>query len=748
MTRSSAGNARTWQGLKIDESLDQDDIRSITSQRIRDDNLNRQPRYPYEPAFRALESAKKATSFKEIDIVTDAETLTQLLSFITGTPSARRAKESFRLELTSVRNTLFIHPSHKPGSSQAGPPSKKVRHDPRASVPDWAADVLGHASTHEPKLPYSGGHYRLVRYRFGHVVLAVRVKVDFAYEHRKDSARLQADPLRGVQPQFMPRQQGDVAQVWRTTVKAQGMGTKPGSAGVASVRYAWQDPKERMRALLPGLWFSRTPFVIDCTVGYPDLRVRAAALVNSRKWYPSYERGYQGSLRRLAGLLRHLRERTREMGGGVVLIADPVQVCFVLLKPVISKPALPEELVMKFWGADAEREERERQAEMDRDSTPEQEQSDLTDLSDTPSLPPESDIANVGLSQPQDSQAGAETSPSRVAGGSPVRAERQIAQGIDPVKMVKDWNKSVDNPVRQSVEGDGPIYENGNGNGDDAQYDADASFDGYRSSSQGSVMFGESAHEPGCEGADAVLNDLVLQMNTAQVAPHDGDGRMAAVARSRGTEVLRGQHSLLMADRHLTAGMHTSDDDGEWPPRPPSALHGRITNAVSASHGGSGARDYLASRPNSPFTPNPPTPLGPSDFDEDWNIIDRQRRNRDQMEADSSDEDGIPAARRVPDPGRRFGGHLDLTASGRARLSEPNAGWRRRYRYEADSDEDATSPEGEEDDSEASTSILAASQGSGQGSVLGNHAITSGYSAPRHSSESRESDEYDPAHEF
>lgn len=721
LTRAVAGNTRTWRGLKIDISLDQEDIRSITSQKIRDDHLNRQPRYPYEPTFRALESAEQVTSFKEIDIVTDADTLTQLLSFITGPSSARHAKESFRLELASVRNTLFIHPSHKPGSSQAGPPPKKARRDPRVSAPDWAADVLGHVGTHAPKLPYSGGHYRLVRYRFGNVVLAVRVKVDFVYEHRKDSQRADVDPLKDIQPNFIPRQDGDVAQVWRTAVKRQGLGTKPAGAGVATVRYSWQDqdPKERMRALLPRLWFSRTPFVVDCQVGpHPDLVVREVALVNSRRWYPSYERGYQNSLRRLAGLLRHLKERTREMGGNIVLIADPVQVCFVLLKPVIHKPALPEELVLKFWGSDAEREERERQAEMDRASTPEQEQSDLTDLSDTPSLPPGSDIANIPSSQQMRSQAGAEATSSAIAGGSPTRADRQRAQGIDPVKMVKDWNKSVANPVRQSVEGEDAAYDNENG--DDSQYDADASFDGNRSSSQGSVMVGESADEPGHEGADTVLNELSLHMNTAGVVQADDD-RIAATARHGDSELLQGQHSLLMADRHLTEGMHTSDDDGEWPPRPRTGLHGRITNAVQTSGQGTtlldpesrpspGEDDHPTSRSLSSFESNPPTPPGPSDYDDDGNLIDRNLRNRDHhTEADSSDEDAAPRARRrALDPAHQYGGPHDLTASGRARLSEPNAAWRRRRPRveEADSSDDSrddTTSQQEEDDPEDAT---------------------------------------------
>lgn len=769
LTRIHAGNARTWRGLTIDTSLDQDNIRSITSQTIRDDNLNRQPRYPYEPTFRALESAQKATSFKDIDIVTDAETLTQLLSFIMGTSSARRVKESFRLELTTVRNTLIVHPSHKPGSSKAGPPPKKVRHDPRVSVPDWAAGVLGNIGTRAARLPYSGGHYRLVRYRFGSVVLAVRVKVDFVYEHRKDSRRAGADPLRDVRPEFMPREEGDVAQVWRTTVREQGLGTKPAGAGVASVRYMWQDPKARMRALLPQLWFSRSPFVIDCQVSYPDLLVKEVALVNSRQWYPSYERGYQNSLRRLAGLLKHLQERTREMGGNIVLIADPVQVCFVLLKPVINKPALPEELVLKFWGPDTEKEERERQAEMARDSTPEQEQSDLTDLSDTPSLPPGSDMANVGRSKRNRSQANAEGTSSGIAGGSPTRAERQLAEGIDPVQMVEDWNESVDNPVQQSVEDDGAGNEVDNE--DDVQYDADASLDGHRSSSpQDSVMVGESAHEPGCEGTDAVLNSLALQMNRPGVT-QESDDRMTAVARSGGTEVLQGQHSLLMADRHLTEGMHTSDDDGEWPPRPRTELHGRITNAVqdtdqaAASHD-SEARGQDSQSPRSPtsFDPNPPTPPGPSDYDIDLdgNIARRYQGNRETMMTDSSDEDAAPPWRRVARPVHRSSRRRGLTAAGRPALSEPNAAWRRRHRAEPSPDDDsqATESQGAQDETEDATSNCAAGQENGKegqeshqsshGGTSDDSATTNGASSdsPRENGSQNRGAEYDPAHPF
>ncbi|KAJ0114996.1 geranylgeranyl pyrophosphate synthetase [Diaporthe amygdali] len=573
------GNTRTWRNLKIGTSLDQDDIRCKISKEIRDDNLTRQPRYPYEPTFRALEQTQKFHSFKEIDIVTDAATLAQLLAFIMGASSARPVKEPFRLELTSVRNTLFILPSQKPGSGYAGPAPKKVYQDTEAAVPAWCADVVGHISTRVPKLPYSGGHYRVVRYRFGNVVLAVRVKVDFVYEHRKDSKRTNVDPLREIQPDFMPKLETDVAQVWKTTVKRQGLGTKPAGAGVASVRYIWQEPKDKMRALLPQLWFSRTPFVIDCEVTYPDLEVQAASLINSREYYTSFENGHQSSLRRLAGLLKHLQQRTRELDGNIVLIADPVQVCFVLLKPVIKRPALPEDLALKFWGPDTEEEARKKQAaEMERDSTPEEEQSDLTDLSKTPSLPRGSDLAHIGMSQPSKSQSNVEATSSYMTGGSPTRADRQRAQGIDPIKMVVDWKKSV---KKRAFEGDGTGHKSDTENMMD--HDKAKSFDGYQSSGD-SIMVGESAHEPGFDGADNVLNKLALQMNASEQLENGGGSQrekalqgpkpidqITSMFRDSEVEVVRGQHSLLMVDRHLMKRTDASDDDVFFPsaPTPP-----------------------------------------------------------------------------------------------------------------------------------------------------------------------------------
>ncbi|KAH8752281.1 hypothetical protein F5883DRAFT_205186, partial [Diaporthe sp. PMI_573] len=107
-------------------------------------------------------------------------------------------------------------------------------------------------------------------------------------------------------------------------------------------------------------------------------------------------------------------------------------------------------------------------------------------------------------------------------------------------KMDKEWKKSIDSPMQQLFEGDGPGYDNE----DDAQYDADASSDGHSSCSQSSDIIGESGHGSFYEGVDTILNNLASQTNAAGV-PQDGGDRVGAVTPSGDTKGLLGQHSSM-----------------------------------------------------------------------------------------------------------------------------------------------------------------------------------------------------------
>ncbi|KUI70118.1 hypothetical protein VM1G_06283 [Cytospora mali] len=541
------GNTRNWQGLRLRSSLNQEDLYTAVSRTVRDEHAFLQPHYRYEPTFRALELANPDFSFKDIDIVTDSETLAHLLAFICG-PRATRTPvtKPFRVDLCTVRNTLFIIPKEKSGRGNYGPLPKHERSDPMSTVPEWAAHVLGRMGSKSPKLPYSGGHYRLVRYRFGNVVLAVRVKVDFVYEHRKTPTRSICDPLYGVTTEAMSAPTPytpDDGPIWRTAVKSQGLGTKPAAAGIATVRYACKSRNAALNEMLPQMWFSRTPFLVEAVVSYPTLEINDASLINSRSFYKAFENAHRCSLRYLAGLLKHLRVRTRELGGNAVVICDPVQVCFVLLKPVMETKPVPDDIAFKFWGPDdnlAPASERESAR------TPES-VSDLTDFSKTPTPPDGSDLLDTWKSGKRKSSKNNEAK--KVArDGSPARIDRQRAQGIDPMKMVEDWNLNV----RQSVEDEGyepDVEDNTNG-------PATGSHDGYMSFSDNDVdsdddiMMGESAYEDPHRLSDA----------SDEMSSEDDEGQHNCECLMAGTY---NQQEIISEESD--SGLRDDSDDGSSP---------------------------------------------------------------------------------------------------------------------------------------------------------------------------------------
>ncbi|ROW01989.1 hypothetical protein VMCG_05502 [Cytospora schulzeri] len=480
------GNTRNWQGLNLGSSLSHPDLCKTICQTIRDEHAFLQPQYPYEPTFRALEVANAEFSFGDVDIITDAETLTRLLAFICGPgPSGIPITQPFRLDLCTVRDTLFIIPKEKPGRGHAGPLPKRERSDPMSTVPEWAAQVLGRKGSDDPKLPYSGGHYRLVRYRFGNVVLAVRVKVDFVYEHRETPGRSSCDPLPGVAAGVTSAPTSSVdTSTRKTTVTTQGLGTKTSAAGMATVRYICQDRKAKLNEVMPHLWFSRTTFLVDGVVAFPTLDIKDASLINTQQYYRSFERGHRCSMRHLAGLLRHMQCRTRELGGNTAMICDPAQVCFVILKPVMETKPVPEDIVLKFWGPD---DNPGPASERGRATTPNVE-SDLSNFSKTPTPPHGSDFLDAGKAQKCKTS---KKNDEKAAGGTgPTKPDHHLVEDIDRDEMIEDWNMSV----RQSSENEGyePDVE------DNTSRSSVGGYDGYTTdddANHNNITMGESAGE-------------------------------------------------------------------------------------------------------------------------------------------------------------------------------------------------------------------------------------------------------------
>lgn len=374
-----------------------------------DEHHARQPTFPYEPTLRALlavtqqqhdnsdnanaHEPPRRVNMRAVEIFTDAHVLSQLFTFIISEPEHARP---FRLELSTVRNTLFLEAGRHHGQGHTKRRNGRVKHD----MPAWAPDTFRKAGAEEPRLPFSGGHYRVVRYRMGNIVCAVRSKVDFVHDSRKRPSKATFDPLLGVRPEMIVTPQKDndsnidenndeEIQTWRTTVKNLGTGTKPDQAGKATLRFAGEGDDDdgasssRRRfstTELPLLWFSRTTYLVEAVVSQTLTVLESKLRCISGGTYRAWEGAHQADLRKLAALLHKMKQITRSMGGACVLVCDPGQKCLMVMEPVIKKWPVPEEVALQLWSVDDD------SAETEYESTATSKSSDLSTLrSQTPS---------------------------------------------------------------------------------------------------------------------------------------------------------------------------------------------------------------------------------------------------------------------------------------------------------------------------------------------------------------------------
>src|SRR4051794_20911785 len=97
------GGARIWKPIELPRSLQRD-----SGVQFVDQNTARIPKYPFEVAFRATELMRPGFRFDDVDVVVNRNSLRKLLDFCHG-----RAKDSFRIDLYMVHNTLIIERREK-----------------------------------------------------------------------------------------------------------------------------------------------------------------------------------------------------------------------------------------------------------------------------------------------------------------------------------------------------------------------------------------------------------------------------------------------------------------------------------------------------------------------------------------------------------------------------------------------------------------------------------------------------------
>lgn len=348
------GGAHIWRGVPRGYDLRKVKYKTM----ILDEHSAEQSSFPYEPTFRALEEAQKqahtqgsdapgqplteAFNFSGVNLVTDSNVLVQLFDFVSGpTPTTT---PYFRLEVSVFDNTLFLHNAErKYGGQVVG----------RSRVPDTVTGFVDRAlfslGTREPAAPFSGSHWRVVRYRLGTMTCVVRARVDCVCEPDDISHNKAADPLRGMKRQ-LARTREDNGHIMFRATSAHHVGDRDqvGRPAVLSARHELESAEQRRDRIMPRIWFGRVPILVDTTFSR-KMEVKEARVLSMYDHYAAWEQEHQSSLKRLAGLLQRLKEVTQSLGGDCAIIADSFKRAFVFIKQAKSQRMVPGEVYSQFW---------------------------------------------------------------------------------------------------------------------------------------------------------------------------------------------------------------------------------------------------------------------------------------------------------------------------------------------------------------------------------------------------------------
>lgn len=133
---------------------------------FRDQNAARYPKYPSEPAMRAVITMQPQFETKSIDVVGCGSTLGNLLRLVKST------EMSFRFDVEFIGNSVFfVRKENSP--TELIPGLHGYGHTFPEAYTNWEADVKGSAS-----------HQRIVRYMFGGLRCLVRFESD-GYLHER-----------------------------------------------------------------------------------------------------------------------------------------------------------------------------------------------------------------------------------------------------------------------------------------------------------------------------------------------------------------------------------------------------------------------------------------------------------------------------------------------------------------------------------------------------------------------------------
>ncbi len=311
-----------------------------------DQNASRLPRYPFQPLFRATASMTPEFRFDDVDIVVNRNSLRKLLDFCNG-----YTRESFRLNLLLVHNTLFIERCEKNART-------RIRGSQNSG---WGRN-FERAFTKLPSgVEDSAAHHRVLHYALGDLSCVVRFEVDACYEQRSDTA--DDKPTGHIGDSELKSLTAAVDRL--STEEPSTEGSTESKIGQDQTKERWSDKKimpqstaaeikTRTKAglapYLPQLWFGRTPWLIiglHAKGTFSRVKITDAA-AHFREW----EIKHQTELRKLVTILTQLREVVQKQNGRSCVAIYEQHSSHKAIKVFAStanKQALSNDMVHEFW---------------------------------------------------------------------------------------------------------------------------------------------------------------------------------------------------------------------------------------------------------------------------------------------------------------------------------------------------------------------------------------------------------------
>ncbi|XP_014559105.1 hypothetical protein COCVIDRAFT_92755 [Bipolaris victoriae FI3] len=297
-----------------------------------DQNAARVPKYPFEPAFRALSLMNPETNLTTVDILANRNSLRKLLDL-----SAGKKLDPFCMGLNLINNTLVISRKERTAQHMVhGAPNSGYGHNFERAF-----------TTPDQDLGNSSSHHRVIRYRIGPLDCVVRFEVDAYYDDSEhDTADALTAAMKKLEVAEHPSSSSTPMQLPDAPTIAVEKGTFISPALLAEIK---AKKLNRVADAMPQLWFGRTPYFIN---GNHDKgTVHSVSVTRAEEQFEKWEAANQERLRKMVGLMASIKRTVRGIRGGAgILVYDVKGGPLKVYRARNEEGVLPGDIVEKYWG--------------------------------------------------------------------------------------------------------------------------------------------------------------------------------------------------------------------------------------------------------------------------------------------------------------------------------------------------------------------------------------------------------------